>query len=408
MSKSAIRQFCLGLSLLSLPFLVTPVFAHGEKALEPFIRTRTIQWFDVQWSTAAIQVNDALTVTGKFHVTEDWPVGVPKPDAAFLNISAPGPVMIRTERYLNGQPWINSAALKPGADYDFKVVLKARVPGRYHIHPFFNLKDAGPVMGPGQWVTIGGNADDFVNQISTIQGELIDMETFGLLNAGLWHGAWMAVGLAWLLWWLRRPLFMPRYRQVKAGQEQGLVTVQDRTIGKVILIAVPILVLSASEIAQHLYPNAIPLQASLDRIEPLAQEVNTTVHVKVLRAEYSVTDRSMKMTAQVNNQTDQPIRLSEFSTASLRFLNEDVAQFQPPADSLIVKDSLHVQDNPEIAPGQSTTIHFAATDANWKNEKLDGLINDADSRIGGLLIFYNPAGKRSIAAISAPVLPVFN
>ena len=409
MSKKLIVRCRLVLLLLTLQFQpLHDAAAHGEKALEPFIRTRTIQWFDVQWSKPDIQVNEALIVTGKFHVTEDWPVGVPKPDAAFLNISAPGPVLIRTERYLNGQPWINSAALRPGADYDFKVVLKARVPGRYHIHPFFNLKDAGPVMGPGQWVSIGGNADDFVNQIKTIQGEVVDMESYGLLNAGLWHGWWMAVGLAWLLWWLRRPLFMPRYRQVKAGQLDGLVSQQDRTIAKIILVAVPVMVLTASEIAQSSYANAIPLQASLDRIEPLAQAVNTSVHVKVLRAEYSVADRSMKFTAQVHNQSTQPIQLSEFSTASLRFLNEQLAQFQPPADGLTIKDSLHVVDNTPIAAGETRAISFAATDANWKNEKLDGLLNDADSRIGGLLVFYTADGKRSIAAISAPVLPVFN
>ena len=74
---------------------------------------------------------------------------MPKPDATYLNVSSPGPVFIRTERYLNGQSSVSSAALKLGGDYDFKIVLKARLPGRYHLHPFFNLHDAGSVMGPG-------------------------------------------------------------------------------------------------------------------------------------------------------------------------------------------------------------------------------------------------------------------
>ncbi|HEY8034084.1 MAG TPA: bacterial ammonia monooxygenase, subunit AmoB [Methylobacter sp.] len=384
-------------------------YAHGEKALEPFIRTRTIQWFDVQWSEPNVSVNDEVVVTGKFHVAEDWPVSVPKPDASFLNISVPGPVMIRTERYLNGQPWVNSVALQPGADYDFKVVLKARFPGRFHIHPFFNLKDAGPVMGPGQWINIGGNAADFTNRITTLNGDVIDMESYGLVNGAIWHGLWFAIGLGWLLWWVRHPLFLPRYKLMAAGREDILVTNQDRTLAKVILVAVPVIVLSASAITQSRHPNSIPLQTALDRIEPLAQEVNTLVKVKVSKAEYRVSARSMILTAEIRNNSLSPIRIGEFSTAGLRFLNSDIEMPMPKAaDPLTINDSLHVSDKTPIAPGETRTLTFDATDANWKNEKLDGLINDSDSRLGGLLFFYGEDGSRLIASISAAVLPRFN
>jgi methane/ammonia monooxygenase subunit B len=132
----------LGLVLSVYSLNVQPVMAHGEKALEPFIRMRTIQFYDVQWDKQKFNVNEQVSVSGKFHVAEDWPVSVPKPEASFLNISTPGPVLIRTERYLNGKPFMNSVALQPGGDYTFKIMLKGRLPGRYHIHPFFNLKDA--------------------------------------------------------------------------------------------------------------------------------------------------------------------------------------------------------------------------------------------------------------------------
>ena len=122
---------------------------------------RTIQWYDVMWSKDKLNVNDEVVITGKFHVAEDWPRGVPKPDATYLNVSSPGPVFVRTERYLNGQASVSSAALKLGGDYDFKIVLKARLPGRYHLHPFFNLHDAGAVMGPGHWFEVAGDAGSF-------------------------------------------------------------------------------------------------------------------------------------------------------------------------------------------------------------------------------------------------------
>ena len=36
-----------------------------------------------------LNVNDEVVITGKFHVAEDWPRGVPKPDATYLNVSSP-------------------------------------------------------------------------------------------------------------------------------------------------------------------------------------------------------------------------------------------------------------------------------------------------------------------------------
>lgn len=384
--------------------------AHGEKALEPFIRTRTIQWYDVAWSKPDVNVNDEVVVTGRFHVADDWPVGVPKPDAAFLNISAPGPVFIRTDRYLNGQPWINSVALKPGGDYDFKVVLKARMPGRYHIHPFFNLKDAGPVTGPGQWIEVGGDAAAFTNKVTTLTGETIDMESYGLANGVLWHGFWIVAGLAWLLWWVRRPLFLPRYKMLAAGQEEALVTPTDRTIAKAILVAVPVIVLGANAMAQSRYPSAIPLQAAMDRIEPLEPQVNTgAVRIKLQKGEYRISDRAMVLTAQIQNGTDRPIRVGEFMTANLRFLNPEVGGgFPAGSDALSAVNGLQVDDAAPIAPGQTKVLRITATDAGWETEKLDGLIRDADSRLGGLLFLYDDGGKRHIASVSTAVIPRFN
>ncbi|BBL77111.1 bacterial ammonia monooxygenase, subunit AmoB [Methylomagnum ishizawai] len=405
MLKTLAKRLCVpGLLLAG----ISTACAHGEKALEPFIRTRTIQWYDVAWSDPKVKVNDEVTVTGRFHVAEDWPVGVPKPEAAFLNMSAPGPVFIRTERSLNGQPWINSVALKPGGDYEFKVVLKARMPGRYHLHPFFNLRDAGPVTGPGQWIEVGGAAADFSNRVTTLTGETIDMESFGLANGVLWHGFWMAAGLAWLLWWVRRPLFLPRYKQVEAGREEGLVTPLDRNLAKAILVAVPVVVLGANALAQSRYPSAIPLQAALDRIEPLPPQVNTgAVEVKLRKGEYRIARREMVLSAEIHNRGTQPVRVGEFTTANLRFLDPQVVGAVD-ADSLTAPHGLSVDLPAPIQPGETRQLRITASDAGWETEKLDGLIRDADSRLGGLLFLYAEDGQRHVASVSAAVIPRFD
>lgn len=397
--------------IFSMYLLSTPsVFAHGEKNLEPCVRMRTIQWYDVQWSKQQFNVNDEVSVTGKFHVAEDWPVSVPKPDAAFLNISTPGPVMIRTERYLNGKPYMNSVALQPGGDYDFKVVLKGRLPGRYHIHPFFNLLDAGQVMGPGVWLDIGGDEDDFTNNIQTIGGKSINMETYGLANGIFWHIFWALLGTAWLLWWVRRPLFIARYRMLHAGLEEELVTPLDRNIGKAILIGVPLLVVVFYYMTANEYPKAIPLQASLDQILPLSAKVNAgIVEVDTVRAEYQVPERAMKFSLNIKNGSDKPIQVAEFSTASMRFFNKAVpVPEQSNTENVIAAQGLNLDNPAPIQPGEQRNLMLTASDALWESEKLDGLINDPDSRIGGLLFFYDTEGERYVSSITSAVIPKFN
>ena len=41
-----------------------------------------------------------------------------------------------------------------GKTYDFKVVLKARRPGDWHVHAMMNVEGGGPIIGPGKWITI--------------------------------------------------------------------------------------------------------------------------------------------------------------------------------------------------------------------------------------------------------------
>ncbi len=395
--------------LIFLTLYPTFAWTHGEKALEPFIRMRTIQWYDVDWSKKDLGVNDELEVTGKFHVAEDWPINVPKPDATFLNIAAPGPVFVRTERYLNGQPTMNSVALEEGGDYTFKVVLKAREPGRYHIHPFFNLHDAGVVVGPGSWVEVSGDSADFRNDVQLLSGEVIDMESYGLGNAIFWHALWILAGTGWLLWWARRPLFIQRYKMLQNGQEDELVTKTDRTLAKVILVVVVVLVLGANTYYNGKHPNAIPLQAARDQIEPLPTVVNDgDIDVRVNKIEYQIPERRMVINADVENLTETPLEVGELSIANVRFLNSSVpAADYRSSDELVVKDGLLVDDISPIAPGERRTLNIEATDAAWETEKLDGLIRDADSRMGGLLFLYGADGRRQIFSLSGAVIPKF-
>ena len=408
------QRVCLALALMSCVVALLPraALAHGERNQEPFLRMRTVHWYDVAWSATRVPVNGELIITGRFRLFEDWPRSLPEPDTVFLGSGTPGPVFVRTASYINGTPMIQSTELVAGRDYEFRTVLRGRIPGRHHVHPMLNVRDAGPLLGPGAWVEVAGSADEFKLPASTLTGENIeDLQTWGLSTVLLWHGLWITAALLWMLWWVRRPLFAPRYAALKAGAEQELVTRLDRRVGAALLIATLVVVFAGYRWAQARYPRTIPLQAGRATVEPLPADAQR-VRVKVLRAGYDVPGRSMRARLEVTNETPQAVQLGEFATANVRFVDWQLPAARAGVDpryprELIAKNGLVIDDRSPLAPGETRHLNIEMTDAAWEIERLIGLHNDPDSRFGALLFFYDSAGGRRLASISGPIVPSF-
>ena len=245
---------------------IYPAAAHGERSQEPFLRMRTIQWYDMKWGPETTKVNDLATMTGKFHLAEDWPRAVGKPGRAFFNVGSPSPVFVRLSTKLNGEPTMISGPLEIGRDYAFEVKLKARIPGRHHMHAMVNIKDAGPIAGPAAWMNITGSWDDFTNPIKLLTGETIDTETFNYGNGVFWHVLWL--GLGHLLDRLLRcpahvPAAQPRtaglWRRTAAGpdgQESGLDRT-DQTFG---------IVWGGYRYTETKHPYTVPIQAGESKV----------------------------------------------------------------------------------------------------------------------------------------------
>ncbi len=373
---------------------------------------RTVAWYDVAWSATRVPVNGDLTITGRFRLFEDWPRNLPRPETAFLGSGTPGPVFVRIASYINGTPMIQSTELAAGRDYEFKTVLRGRVPGRHHVHPMLNVKGAGPLLGPGAWVEVAGDAADFKLPATTLTGQQIDdLQTWGLPTVLAWHGLWMTAAVLWMLWWLRRPLFAPRYAALKAGAEKELVTRTDRRLAAVLLLATVAVVLAGYGWTQARYPRTIPLQTGRAVVEPLPAEAER-VRVKVLRADYDVAGRSMRARLEVTNETPQAVQLGEIATANVRFIDWQVSAGRAGVDpryprELIAENGLIVDDRSPLAPGETRRLNVELTDAAWEIERLIGLHKDPDSRFGALLFFYDSAGVRRLASISGPIIPKF-
>jgi len=407
--KVAKLSFVALLVTVTAAMFYTPTAsAHGEKSQAAFMRMRTIHWFDLNWSKEEVAVNDTMTISGKFHVFAGWPETVDKPEISFLNIGIPGPVFIRAGSWIGGQLVPRSVTLELGETYEFKVLLKARRPGDWHVHTMMNVKGGGPIIGPGKWVTVSGSMGSFVNPITTLTGETIDLETYNLSNTYFWHAFWYALGLAWLFYWARKPMFIPRSIAVEAGKGDSLITAADKKVALGFAVGTIAIVALTMANTNEKYPITTPLQAGLLRgMKPIEMPA-PTVSVKVEDATYRVPGRAMQMTLTVTNNGDSAVRLGEFNTAGVRFLDPAVSQDESGyPDDLLAEEGLTVSDNSALAPGQSRTIQVTASDAAWEVYRLADLIYDPDSRFAGLLFFYDEAGARQMVMVDAPLIPTF-
>jgi methane/ammonia monooxygenase subunit B len=120
----------------------------------------------------------------------------------------------------------------------------------------------------------------------------------------------------------------------------------------------------------------------------------------------------MRMTVEVTNNGPKPVQIGEFTTASLRFVNQSVPAAVAGVDANFPKDlvppgGLKVGDDSPIAPGETRTVTLDATDAAWELERLTALLSDPDNRVGGLIFFFDSDGKRIIANVYGPIVPNF-
>jgi len=396
------------MAVTSAMFYTPTASAHGEKSQAAFMRMRTIHWFDLDWSKDEVAINETMTISGKFHVFAGWPETVDKPEVSFLNIGIPGPVFIRAGSWIGGQLVPRSVTLELGETYEFKVLLKARRPGDWHVHTMMNVEGGGPIIGPGKWVTITGSMGDFVNPLTTLTGETIDLEDYALDNVYFWHALWMSIGAAWLLFWIKRPMFIPRHIAVSSGKADTLISATDKKVAIGFAVGTFVLVMGSMSATNEKYPITTPLQAGLMRGIQWIDMPETSIKVKVEDATYRVPGRAMQMTLTITNNGDSGVRLGEFNTASVRFLDADVLEDESGyPDDLLAEEGLTVSDNSPIAPGETRTIEVTASDAAWEVYRLADLIYDPDSRFAGLLFFFDEDGNRQMVMVDAPLIPTF-
>lgn len=406
------KYFIVSFSLYLL-FTSLNVFAHGERAQQAGLRMRTINWFDFNISHVKLNVNDTMKINGKFVPSVWWPDHMNSPEhTAYLNVSSPGPAFVRLDSRVNGEPTIRSQRYKLGELYEFEITLKARIPGRYHIHPVLNVKGTGPLIGPGLWVEVTGDQADFENSITTLTKKVVDLESVGLKEAIWLHIFWLVVAVAWFGYWFRKlPVVMPRFKAIEDGGDEAgnaLITTQDMIVafGFFVFTLVSITVLYFW--TQEKYPITTPLQTSTFDV-PILHAQAESLDIELIEARYRIPGRSFKVTLDITNNSDHTYRIGEFLTANLRFINQEVLGEIKPRDEndLMASTGLFIEGD-EIKPNQKSRVIIYADDALWETYRLTSLIYDPDSRFAGMLFFYDENNAREHYEIGGPMLPTFN
>jgi methane/ammonia monooxygenase subunit B len=374
---------------------------------------RTAHWYDVTWSKDQVKVNDEVEIRGRLHVFSDWPKHLFELRAVYLNLGTNGPVFVKQETYLNDVPMMQSTTLEYGKEYEFRIVAKARTPGRHHVHPMLNVQSAGPLLGPGKWIEVSGDAADFVYPLKTLDGITIpNLETWGLGNVFRVHAYWLVLAFAWIGWWFRRgSSLLPRYRAIEDGREEALFSNTDRMVGAGLVVIALFSVAYGMISTNAKYPRTSALQGGRVRVFPLPDSPEQVI-VRHHKGVYQVPGRSLQLTLQVTNRSPRPVRLGEFTAANLRFVNLGLpaAVAGVPAgypEDLMARSGLGVTPDEPIAPGETREIKVEAADAAWETERLASLMGNPDSSYGALLFFFDDLGKRTVCEVSGPAVPVF-
>ncbi|MDQ7007429.1 MAG: bacterial ammonia monooxygenase, subunit AmoB, partial [Acidobacteriota bacterium] len=371
---------------------------------------------DVKWEASNgdlknMKVGDMLTITGKVYlpVRKYWPASIKNPDPVYLQSAGPAAVFAKRETYINGTPLVKSTGLELGHTYEFKLVMQARIPGTWHIHPSLQVTGSGPIAGPGEWTSVGGAWSDYVAPVRAGrdgQIQVENLETYSLGNIYGHHIFWLLFGAAWLIWWVRRPTLIPRYRALQENVDHKLIiTRQDVVAGVVVLAATVVIVIGTTIKANADHPVVMPLQTGKTPVDPL-EEPEPLVKARALQAIYNLPKRALKLEVRITNNAERPVRVAEFATAGIRFVKDPEALPGAAGAALArsiegypeeyIRQVLKVDANgpAEIAPGETRTVMLHAEDAVWQIQGLGDVVRSPVRRFGGLIFFYDDAGNR--------------
>jgi len=381
--------------------------AHGENAQEGFLRMETVAFSDVTFSTDTVKQGEPLVITGKATLLNTWPKNLGEPDTGFINVTASGPVLLMQDRQVNGVEAPDAFFVKKGDTYDFKLTLVGRQPGRWHVHPTFAVEGAGTLIGPGQWITVQ-DSGGFANNITLLNGQSVNLETYGLGQLTIFHWLGFALGMVWMLYWTVPKIGGPNHRTVSKlpvtlrvplntdGQDIGLITKQDHRVSNYLLLATLLLLAVGWVYQSVVFPIKIPQQV-FRFTPPELQQPAQFAAAQTKDASFDPQTSTLTMNVDVTNTGKAPMTLTGFTTSSLTFVD----QANAPTGAEHV---MSISPTPTVGPGETKTFNLTLRDPVWRDTRMIE-VNRPRIEVAGQLIFKDASGATNQTTIASSVNP---
>jgi methane/ammonia monooxygenase subunit B len=407
MRTRTVAVLSAALLLISASY-ATCAFAHGEAADEPFLKDLTAAFYDVQISPTTIKVGEPVTITGAVKILETWPYTLDPPQTAYITPVVPGPVFALISREINGTAAPGSILVDKGATYHFKMVMRGRNPGNWHVHPGIAIQGTGTLIGPGEWITVQPSAAPFKMDVALLSGQTVDLEHFGGSFVWWWSFAGFIVGVIWMIYWTVPKRTVTRLAvttQLPVNDDApdiGLITPRDH-MWMDVLAAATVAMLIVGWIYMALkYPVRLPQQTV--RFTPAALDSNTH-SAEILHADSIYDDQSDTLTIKlrVRNNGNAPIAVKQYIMAMATFVNGGKSDLKKAGPAHYV-GKMSVQPDTPIAPGQTADVELKISSPLFDEERLIPL-HDPQERIAGLVRFADAKGQEDLVTLRTDLVP---
>ena len=376
-----------------------PALAHGEKAQPAAVRLSSVHWYDheAHAKPVALSVNQDASITGKFHLSSVWPEKLAAPKLAILHTASPDPGMIRTRTQINGDLQTGPASLERGKSYAYRIDLRARNPGRFHIHPVLHLAGGASLIGPGHWFEVSGDVTEFIGGDGRAAAAEFGGAQFDIGGTEVRLIAWLIavllwIGLALIVW--RRGSSSVGKRSGRANKSSSSVLLGHRSLQALFVSGTVAALLAANHFGAFdpgLFGKR--LQGSVT-IEPLPEPISP-IAAEIKEASYSIPGRALALRISVRNDTETALTLAALTTSYVEFTNPD-NQWGARVRQQASRQHLVVRGGP-IEAGKTAMLEVLAQDVIWETERLADLEPSRVHRFSGLLQFFTPKGDRIMA-----------
>lgn len=403
-------RFALGLTALILVIAAGAknACAHGEAADEPFMKDLTVAFYNVHITPTTIKVGDEITITGTVKILDTWPYTLDPPQTAYITPVVPGPVFTLADRIVNGDPDFGSIFVEKGGVYQFKMVLKGRKPGQWHVHPGIAIQGTGTLLGPGEWVDVQPSDKPFRLDVMLLNGKTVNLEHYGGRFVWWWSLAGFIIGAIWMLYWTVPKRTVTRLAvtmQLPVNDDApdiGLITPTDHFWMDILAGATIVMLVVGWVYMAVRFPVRLPQQTDRFAPDPLPAEPQLAT-IRGLGATFDEKTDALVINAEVTNLGTAPLTVKQYVMAMTTFVNGAQEELAAAGPSHYAGQLEVVPDTP-IAPGETRKITLKMASPVFEEERLIPL-HDPQQLIAGLIRVDDPSGRQEFVTVKSVLVP---